>query len=116
MVAKKPVKKKNPSRKVSGDSQNKDVLVAANKPVGFVRAPPLNVPLRRRRRGPLAGVWSFIVWLVGLLVSLAVGFGMVDGTLKIPYIPVVITAIAGWIVVILMLLGILLKIIDLASG
>ena len=69
-----------------------------------------------RRRGPLAGVWGFIVWLVGVLVSLAVGFGMSDGTLRIPQIPQIITAAAGWIVIVLALLGVLLKIIDVLSS
>ncbi len=41
-----------------------------------------------------------IAWLTGVLVSLAVGFGMVGETLTIPYIPSIITQIAGWIVVI----------------
>lgn len=72
-------------------------------------------PIRRVSR-PLASVWGFIVWLVGVIVSLAVGFGMVNGALSIePYIPDMITAVAGWVVVILAVLGLLLKIIDLAS-
>lgn len=67
---------------------------------------------RVRRRGPLSDVWSFIVWLVGIIVALAVGFGMTDGTLSIPLIPEIITIAAGWIVIVLALLGVLLKIID----
>lgn len=70
----------------------------------------------RRVRSPLAGVWGFIVWLVGILVSLAVGFGMIGMTLRIPYIPDFVTLIAGWIVVVLALLGVLLKLIDVAGG
>ena len=31
-----------------------------------------------RKGTPLGGVWSFIMWVVGVLVSLAVGFGMAD--------------------------------------
>ena len=69
----------------------------------------------RHRRGPLTGVWGFIMWLVGILVSLAVGFGMVDGTLKVPFIPFIVMVAAGWIVVVLILLGVLLKMIDLMS-
>lgn len=41
-----------------------------------------------------------LMWIVGILVSLAVGSGMIDRTLSIPGIPEVITIIAGWIVVI----------------
>ena len=70
----------------------------------------------RKEYRPLAEVWSLIIWLVGILVSLAVGFGMSGGTLIIPYIPDVITITAGWIVIILALLGVLLKLIDKISG
>ena len=43
---------------------------------------------------------AFIAWIVGVLVSLAVGSGMIQGVLAVPFIPSIITAIAGWIVVI----------------
>ena len=66
----------------------------------------------KQRRSPLTDIWDFIIWLAGILVSLAVGFGMTDGTLKIPFIADVITIVAGWIVITLTLLGVLLKIID----
>ena len=66
-------------------------------------------------RGPLKSVLSLIMWLVGVLVSLAVGFGMTDGILKVPYIPEILTVVAGWIVVVLVLLGVLFKIIDKVS-
>ena len=44
-------------------------------------------------------VSAFVAWIVGILVSLAVGSGMIDGILSIPLIPDVVVAIAGWIVV-----------------
>lgn len=44
-------------------------------------------------------VLNFIAWLTGVIVSLAVGFALISGTLSVPYIGVV-NAIAGWIVVI----------------
>ncbi len=73
----------------------------------------------RRMRGPLAEVWGFMIWLVGVLVSLAVGFGMTDGTLTIPFLSDIagglIVVTAGWIVVVLAILGAILKIIDKAS-
>ena len=43
---------------------------------------------------------SFVAWIVGVLVSLAVGSGMIQKVLVVPGIPEVITQIAGWIVVI----------------
>lgn len=56
----------------------------------------------------------FVAYLTGIIVALSVGFAMTgDGPLNtIPYIPSVITAIAGWIVVIATLLSIILKIVE----
>jgi len=50
-------------------------------------------------------------WLTGILVSLAVGFGMISGTLTIPYVETIVP-IAGWIVVILTLVSVILAIVD----
>ncbi len=58
------------------------------------------------------GLLSLIMWIVGVLVSLAVGFGMTSGTLVIPFIPSIITVIAGWIVVIGAIVGVILAIMD----
>ena len=58
---------------------------------------------------------GFVMWLVGVLVSLAVGFGMTSGTLSIPYIPTIIVAVAGWIVIVGTLLGVILAIVKLAQ-
>ena len=63
----------------------------------------------------LGSLWSFVAWITGVLVSLAVGFGMIGETLVIPSIPAVVTVTAGWIVVVLALLGALLKTIDVLS-
>lgn len=43
---------------------------------------------------------GILIWIVGITVSLAVGSGMIDGTLSIPMIPQIVTAIAGWVVVV----------------
>ena len=47
-----------------------------------------------------ASVMGIIAWVVGVLISLAVGSGMIQQVLVIPGIPAIITVIAGWIVVI----------------
>ena len=65
--------------------------------------------------GALTSLWGLVVWLTGILVSLAVGFGMVDETLIVPTVPSIVTITAGWIVIVLIILGALLKIIDKAS-
>jgi len=46
------------------------------------------------------GLMGIIAWITGILVSLAVGFGMIGETLTVPAIPAIVTIIAGWIVVI----------------
>lgn len=60
-------------------------------------------------------VLNFVVWLTGVIVALAVGFGMTAGTsgLTIPWIPVVITQIAGWVVIVTTLLGVILALLEL---
>lgn len=60
-------------------------------------------------RDNLIGV---ITWIVGILVSLAVGSGMINGILSIPMIPSIITVIAGWIVVIGAILSLILAIFN----
>lgn len=65
---------------------------------------------------PFAKAIRIIGWITGVLVALAVGFGMTGGGAlngAIPYIPVEVTAVAGWIVVILTIIGVIMAIIDL---
>ncbi|MBM3232752.1 hypothetical protein FJZ18_01130 [Candidatus Pacearchaeota archaeon] len=52
-----------------------------------------------------------ILWITGILVSLAVGFGMIEGVLYIPELETT-TQVAGWIVVVLTIVGAVLAIID----
>ena len=50
-----------------------------------------------------AGLMGVIAWITGILVSLAVGFGMIAKTLTVPFLSAgnnIITVVAGWIVVI----------------
>jgi len=74
---------------------------------------------KKEKSNGLLSLWSFIAWLTGVLVSLAVGFGMIGSNgvpiLSVPYVPDVVTVIAGWIVVILTILGILLALVDRMS-
>ncbi len=55
---------------------------------------------------------NFVAWLTGVLVSLAVGFGMTGRTLTIPWLPEVVTQIAGWIVVITTVVSAVLAILQ----
>ena len=56
-----------------------------------------------------SGVLNLVAWLTGVIVSLAVGFGLVSGTLSVPYIGVV-NQIAGWIVVVTTIISLILAV------
>ena len=64
------------------------------------------------KSGPVSMLVHLAVWVTGILVSLAVGFGMTGGILTIPYIPDVVTVAAGWLVVVLTLLSVVLAVVD----
>ena len=61
--------------------------------------------------GAIGKLLALAMWLTGVLVSLAVGFGMISGTLSIPVIDSIVP-IAGWIVVVLTLASVVLGIVD----
>jgi len=46
-----------------------------------------------------SSLMSILAWIVGVIVSLAVGFALIDGVIAVPLIGVV-NVIAGWVVVI----------------
>ena len=58
-------------------------------------------------------VLNFVTWLAGVLVSLSVGFAMIDGILTLPVWlgGSVLALIVGWIVVITTLLSAVLAIL-----
>jgi hypothetical protein len=58
------------------------------------------------------GIVNLAVWIVGVIVALAVGSGMIDGTLTVPAIPSIVTVVAGWVVVIGSILSVILAIFD----
>ena len=53
---------------------------------------------------------GILVWIVGVISALAVGSGMIDGTLTIPAIPAIITVIAGWVVVVGAIISLILAV------
>jgi hypothetical protein len=53
---------------------------------------------------------GILTWIVGIISALAVGSGMIDGTLEIPAIPEIITVVAGWVVVVGAILSLILAI------
>tara|TARA_Y100000310_G_scaffold87692_1_gene84530 strand:+ start:2026 stop:2232 length:207 start_codon:yes stop_codon:yes gene_type:complete len=59
-------------------------------------------------------ILNFVAWFTGVVVSLAVAFGMVDGTLSVPVlnqVPYLMVAV-GWIVVVTTLVGAVLAILQ----
>jgi hypothetical protein len=56
-------------------------------------------------------VMNLLAWVTGVLVSLSVGFAMIDGILAVRYIPEIVTMIAGYVVVITTLVGVVLAIL-----
>lgn len=58
-------------------------------------------------------VLNFVAWLTGVIVSLAVGFAMIGGTLTVPYWlgGDIVAMIAGYVVVITTLLSVILAVL-----
>jgi hypothetical protein len=54
---------------------------------------------------------SLVAWLTGVIVALAVGSALIDGTLIVPYIGM-LNQVAGWVVVVTTILGAVLAIVD----
>lgn len=69
---------------------------------------------RRSAKKPFETVIYWVCWITGILVSLAVGFGMINEVLTIPYIEALVP-FAGWIVVILTVIGAIMAIIRAAK-
>jgi hypothetical protein len=61
-----------------------------------------------------AKILAFVAWLTGILVSLSVGFAMVDNILTLPaYIGgATVAMITGWIVVITTAISLVLAIVN----
>lgn len=64
-------------------------------------------------RKPFSVLFSILVSITGILVSLAVGFGMTQKILTIPFLyweNNIITVVAGWIVIVLTILSFILAV------
>ncbi|MCK5601358.1 hypothetical protein KAR91_05810 [Candidatus Pacearchaeota archaeon] len=62
---------------------------------------------------------SLVAWITGVLVSLTVGFAMIDGTLGLPSwlggntaAGVIVLTVAGWIVVVTTILSVVLALLN----
>ena len=104
--AKKAEKSKKPKEKKATKEMKskKDVL-------GDMKAKKSLEPKREKNdKNVLERLVGFLAWITGVIVSLAVGFGMTSGTLTVPKIQPVVPFF-GWVVVITTLLSVLLAII-----
>jgi len=63
-----------------------------------------------KKAGGMGALVTFVAWLTGVIVTLAVGFGLIDKVLRVWYIPTIVTQIAGWIVVVVTILGAIMAI------
>jgi hypothetical protein len=59
-------------------------------------------------------ILNFVVWLTGVVVSLAVGFAMIGGTLTLPWWlgGDVLALVAGWVVVATTLISAVLALLN----
>ncbi|MFA5993091.1 MAG: hypothetical protein WC796_05280 [Candidatus Pacearchaeota archaeon] len=62
----------------------------------------------------LRKILNVVIWLTGIIVSLAVAWAMITQVIKVPLVPQA-SIIAGWIVLITTILGLILAVIDYAS-
>jgi len=60
---------------------------------------------------PITNLVNLAAWITGILVSFAVGFGMISRTLTVPYVQPIVP-FAGWVVVILTVVSVILAIAD----
>ncbi|MEM4181834.1 MAG: hypothetical protein QXX68_01630 [Candidatus Pacearchaeota archaeon] len=70
-----------------------------------------NIKEKNKNSFRLDKVVSFLSWIVSILVSLSVGAGMATGilNLKVIFIPLVVTIVTGWIVIIFTILSIVFR-------
>ena len=64
--------------------------------------------MAKKQRGK---VLKFATWLTGVIVSLAVGFAMIGGTLAVPYIGIV-NVVVGYLVIVTTVVGAVLAVLN----
>ncbi len=68
--------------------------------------------MAKQTAGPVGKLISFVAWLTGVIVSLAVAFGMIDGVLIVRWLGAGVTVFFGWVVVVTTLLGVALALVN----
>jgi len=67
--------------------------------------------IKKEVKKSFAKLVNIIGWITGVIVALAVGFSMANGTLSVPWIQPIVP-LAGWIVIVLTVIGAIMAIID----
>ena len=65
--------------------------------------------MSKKTKTAAKNVANGIAWIVGLIVSLAIGSGLITKVLTISFVPEIITIIAGWLVIIGAIVGVVAK-------
>lgn len=67
-----------------------------------------------KKKITLKKLLNFFAWLTGIIVSLAVGFSMISGTLTLPNWlgGDIVAMVAGWVVVVSTFIGVLMAILS----
>ena len=70
--------------------------------------------MAKRKSNLISTLVHAVLWLTGVIVSLSVGFAMTNGILYLPNWlgGSIVAQVAGWIVVVLTIVGVILAIID----
>ncbi|MEN9625701.1 MAG: hypothetical protein RL557_29 [archaeon] len=70
--------------------------------------------MAKKNSASVAALVNLAVWLTGVIVSLSVGFAMTNGTLSLPRLlgGMMVAEVAGWVVIILTLLSVVLAIVE----
>lgn len=70
--------------------------------------------MAKKRKSMNHNLMHFVAWLTGVIVSLSVGFAMIDGKLSLPYWlgGSVVAMIAGGIVIITTAISVILAILN----
>ena len=69
--------------------------------------------MAKKNKSGVSALMHFVAWLTGVIVSLSVGFAMIDGILGLPSWlgGAIVAMVAGWVVVITTALGVILAIV-----
>jgi hypothetical protein len=58
----------------------------------------------------VSNLLKFLTWLTGVIVSLMMGFAMINKYIIVPHVPILAVIIAGWAVLVVTVLNIILAI------